>query len=155
MSDEGIGGIKSAGGLAKLPDVIGIPGVIILIQYPVPNDSLGPLPVPSGQGLNPGDARYPGSFKDNMQRIIDTVLSAGKAPYVAEGSLYAFGETRISIRQYNVVIDELVLKTASRSYRLISSAILRPTRSQLTDTVHPNGQGYQAMANLWHNALTQ
>ena len=155
--NEGIGGIKSAGGLANLPDVINrYPGGdYYLIQYGT-NDSLGPLPVPSGQGLNPGDAGYPGSFKDNMQRIIDTVLSAGKAPYVAKVPFTLSGTTRNNlIRQYNVVIDELVLKNGIEVVPPDFFSYFEANPSELTDTVHPNGQGYQAMANLWHNALTQ
>ena len=157
VSSEGVGGIQSAGGLLRLSDAIKRhpDAAYYLIQYGT-NDSLGPLPVPSGQGLNPGDASYPGSFKDNMQRIIDTVLSAGKAPYVAKVPFTLSGTTRNNlIRQYNVVIDELVLKNGIEVVPPDFFSYFEANPSELTDTVHPNGQGYQAMANLWHNALTQ
>jgi hypothetical protein len=42
------------------------------------------LPVPSGLGLSPADGGYPGSFKDNMQQIIDAINAAGKEVCIAK-----------------------------------------------------------------------
>ena len=155
--NEGVGGIKSAGGLARLTDVIKRhpDGDYYLILYGT-NDSLGSFPVPSGQGLNAGDPGYPGSFKDNMQRIIDTVVSAGKVPYLAKVPYTGSGVTRNTLIQlYNVAIDELVVDNGIGIEPPDFFSHFQANPGQLIDTVHPNGLGYQSMAHLWRDALIQ
>ena len=54
-----------------------------LVQWGT-NDADVLLPVPSGLGLEPGDDGYPGSFKDNMQQIINAINAAGKVACLAK-----------------------------------------------------------------------
>ena len=73
----------SSDGVSLIPILLARnPGAqYVLIEYGT-NDAASP--VPSGLGLHSGDAGYAGSFKDNMQRIITAVKTAGKQPYLAK-----------------------------------------------------------------------
>lgn len=157
VANEGISGIKSVGGLAKLPDVIKRhPDADYYLVLYGTNDSSGTFPVPSGKGLNPGDSDYPGTFKDNMQQIIDTLVSAGKVPYLAKIPYTLAGTSRNNrIKDYNIVIEELILKNDINIIPPDLYSHFENNKDQLIDTLHPNGQGYQSIANLWHNALTE
>jgi lysophospholipase L1-like esterase len=125
----------------------------VLIQYGTNDPG---IPIPSGLGLNPGDAGYAGSFNDNMQRIITAVKTAGKLPYLAK---VPFANGNFTSRdplyqQYNQVIDQLV---ATNSITVIPPDLytwFQNHQSQLgPDGLHPTGIGYQSMANLWFSAL--
>ncbi len=57
------------------------------------------------------------------------------------------------VRDYNIVIDELVVEnnlpvTAPDFY-----TYFKQHPSELSDDVHPNGKGCQAMASLWFDGL--
>ena len=54
-----------------------------LVMYGT-NDARMPRPAASGKGKGPGDPGYRGSYKDNMQRIISAIRSAGKIPCLAK-----------------------------------------------------------------------
>jgi lysophospholipase L1-like esterase len=152
--NEGVGGSTSIDGvslidilLSRNPDA-----QYFLIQYGT-NDAGGP--VPSGTGLRPGDAGYPGTFKDNMQRIINKVKAAGKLPYLAKVP-YSSGPfaARNSLYQtYNQVIDQLVAENAIGVTPPDFFSWFQNHQSELADDLHPNGVGYQSMANLWLTAL--
>jgi lysophospholipase L1-like esterase len=94
------------------------------------------------------------TYKNNIQTIISAVIAAGKTPYLAKVPYTT--DVRISnasIQEYNVAIDELksengILVTPPDFY----SWFLSHT-SQLADGIHPNGNGYQSMANLWSSVL--
>ena len=96
----------------------------ILLQYGTNDASVrNLLPVPSGLGLTGGMAGYAGTFKHNMQRIIDAAVAAGRQvclakipvtlascnlvdqcpPYIDPAS----GAKNVVIEDYNAVIDEL------------------------------------------------
>src|SRR5215813_8993055 len=81
--NEGIGGTTSADGVALIAQLLQKhPNAQrFLIMYGA-NDSA--IPIPSGLGLQPDDPLYPGTFKDNMQRIIDAINIAGKAAILAK-----------------------------------------------------------------------
>jgi lysophospholipase L1-like esterase len=126
-----------------------------LVMYGT-NDARQFPAVPSGFGLKPGEAGYSGSYKDNMQTIISAILAAGKIPYVAKVP-YAFdpGVDLLSIQNYNQVVDELIfdndiLVTPPDFYTYFQS---NPGKLG-ADGIHPNGTGYQSMADLWFTALT-
>ena len=111
---------------------------------------------PSGLGLHPGDAGYAGSFKDYMQRIINDLNSAGKMPILAKAPPTPYDSARNNrIQGYNNVVAELVADpnnhitiTPPDFFTYFSSNL-----GQLGDGVHPNGVGYQSMANLWFQVL--
>ena len=104
------------------------------------------------------------TYKSNMQAIISAIKNAGKIPYLAKvpyvdptnpsfpaGLSFSDG----AIRQYNQAIDELVADP------LNGISIVPPDfygwfqshTNQLDDGLHPNGSGYQSMADLWFTAL--
>ena len=122
------------------------------------------VPVPSGLGLQPGNPGYPGSFKDNMQRIINCISGitcisgAGKIAILAKApvALPLNGQRDTLIQQYNLVIDELVsannIPVAPPDFHAYFATHYA---TEYSDTLHPNGVGYQSMADLWFQALTQ
>jgi lysophospholipase L1-like esterase len=114
---------------------------------------------PSGVGLNPTDVDYPGTYKDNMQRIITEIQSAGKVVALAKLPVVLNGQgidpqRDVGIQEYNQVIDELVAAnnitlTPPNLYSYFASHY----STEFADWVHPNGLGYQSMAQLWFQAL--
>jgi lysophospholipase L1-like esterase len=158
--NHGFGGVTSAYGVSLIP--------VLLKKYPDSqyylifygmNDARPWLPVPSGKGLKPGDTGYPGSFKDNMQRIIDAVKGAGKSPILAKinVALPVTGERNLLIEEYNVVIEELVSDPANNVTVQppdFHSYYAQHYPTEYLDSIHPNGIGYQSMARLWCEMLT-
>ncbi|MCD6347480.1 MAG: hypothetical protein J7L96_08695 [Bacteroidales bacterium] len=177
IANEGIGGIQSKGGVEALDKVIARhpEAMLFLVQFGT-NDSWYKKPRRSGQGLQSGDSKFPGSFKSNMQQIITTINRAGKKVCLAKLPI-ALGDNVYSekysrpdkglknkyIKQYNQVIDELAqepqygimvpppdfysyFNTKTQCYRYSDEYI---------DNIHPNGAGYRSIAQLWCQALTQ
>ena len=150
--NEGYGGTTTTDALILLPTVLANHpyATYYLIQYGS-NDAGGNLP--SGLGLNPGDSGYNGSYKDNMQRMISAIKTAGKIPYLAKLG-YTLVDTRnVNILVYNQVIDELVVFNGISVTPPDFYSWFKAHQDQLADIYHPNGVGYQSMANLWLNAL--
>jgi lysophospholipase L1-like esterase len=154
IANEGVGGATSSDGVSYItahlshhPDA-----QYVLIQYGTNDPG---IPIPSGLGLNPGDAGYAGSFNDNMQRIITAVKTAGKLPYLGKVP-YSIGQyiARNSLYQtYNQVIDQLVAENTITVTPPDFYTWFQTHQTQFSDDLHPNGIGYQSMANLWFNAL--
>jgi lysophospholipase L1-like esterase len=152
--NEAVGGTKSIDGVSIIPILLSRnPGAqYFLIEYGT-NDAV--TPVPSGSGLHPGDAGYPGSFKDNMQQIITAVKNAGKLPYLGKVP-YSIGQylARNTLYQtYNQVIDQLVAENNITVIPPDFYTWFQNHQNQFSDDLHPNGIGYQSMANLWQSAL--
>jgi lysophospholipase L1-like esterase len=127
--------------------------------------------------LNPGEPGYEGSFLDNMQQIIDAILNAGKEPILAKVPI-ALGPcstctpftgdpdtaTRNSlIKEYNLIIQALKDDVSNNItvqppdfYVLFNEDVAGGKRYDFEyfDNLHPNGTGYQSMAALWLDALT-
>ncbi len=171
VKNEGIGGITSAGGLAALPGVIAAhpQAQRFLVEYGM-NDARPSLPVPSGLGLNPGNPGYPGTFKDNLQQIINLIHAAGKDVMIAKvGIALGDGATTtppypdpnqgarsLNIQQYNLVVDELVANPANNIAIVppdFYAYFLAHYSTEYYDNIHPNSTGYQSMANLWFQAI--
>ncbi|MBL4851937.1 MAG: hypothetical protein JKY90_06615, partial [Gammaproteobacteria bacterium] len=119
------------------------------------NDSGGTMPTLSGLGLAVDDAGYAGSFKDNIQQIIDAALSAGKVIFLAKAPPYFANTVRnVIVDGYNQVIDELVFENEF-SYvppDLHGYFTANPSEYSI-DGIHPDGVGYQSIANLWCQGL--
>ena len=157
IANEGVGGVSSADGAAFISAT--------LSKYPVANyylvmygtndaDTFFGGPTPSGMGLHPGNAGYSGSYKDNMQRIISAIVLAGKTPYIAKVPYTTLPRyDLLSIQEYNVVVDELVAENGIPVTPPDFYSWFLSHTSQLADGLHPNGTGYQSMANLWSSAL--
>lgn len=157
IANEGIGGTSSADGAASVSStLLKYPlAAYVLVQYGSNDaDTLYGGPVPSGLGLNPGEPGYAGSYKDNMQRIISAIILGGKTPYLAKVPYTTLSRYNImSILEYNAVIDELVSANVISVVPPDFYSWFQAHTSQLADGLHPNGTGYQSMANLWSGAL--
>jgi lysophospholipase L1-like esterase len=126
-----------------------------LVMYGT-NDARLPVPVPSGKGKRPGDPGYRGSYKDNLQQIISAIRSAGKIPCLAKVPYATKSSIDISsIREYNVVVDELVAANNIAVPPPDFYTYFQEHPDQISDGIHPNKIGYESMANLWFIALTQ
>ena len=120
------------------------------------NDAFLPNPTPSGKGMRPGDPGYRGSYKANLQMILSAIRSAGKIPYLAKVPYATKRSIDISrIREYNVVIDELVVANDISVTPPDFFSYFQEHQDELPDGIHPNKIGYESMANLWFIALTQ
>lgn len=112
-------------------------------------------PIRSGKGLLPGASGYSGSFKDSIQRIVTSLKQSNKIPILAKVPFIrnaSASQDRL-IQDYNLVIDELVASNAITVTPPDFYTYFKQNPSQLPDNIHPNGAGYQAMANLWFQAL--
>jgi lysophospholipase L1-like esterase len=170
--NEGVGGDTSSDGLALLPSILNrySEAQHYLIQYGT-NDSSGLLPTPSGIGLESGQEGYDGTFKDNMQQIIDLINGEEREACLAKAPI-ARGQTansepfpdpenaskNLMIQEYNAVIDELV-QDASNGIVVNPPDFYNYFKDHLWDefydNLHPNGVGYQSMADFWSYALTE
>jgi len=156
VANEGIGGTTSANGAASISAALSkYPSAqTVLVQYGSNDADILRPPVPSGLGLNPGEAGYSGSYKDNIQRILSAIILAGKTPSLAKVPYTTLSRYDIlSILEYNGVIDELVAANGISVVPPDFYAWFEAHTSQLADGLHPNGTGYQSMANLWFSAL--
>ena len=174
--NEGVGGLKSLDGtevisadLSRHPD-----SQRFLVQYGT-NDSDPYFPFPSGVGLSPGDSGYPGTYKENMQIIINAVNAAGKevclsklpitlgdTPTSTEYANPDLGRRSVLTKEYNDVIDELKDDFLNRItvippdlYSLFNQDVSGGKRYDFEyyDNLHPNGIGYGSMANEWLESI--
>ena len=161
-----------------------------LIQFGT-NDATPVIPLPSGLGLTSGDAGYPGTYKNNMQQIVDAVEAANviallaKPPirygpcssssqcqsYMQSGIDPETATANVSIREYDLVVDELIVENGLRldpgqpasplfvapdlyAHFLATGTDSTGKSPKFFDWLHPNGVGYQEMADLWSQSLT-
>lgn len=167
--NEGIGGERSSDGLARIQDVITrYPEANFILILFGTNDSNVTFPAPSGLGLNPGDPGYIGSYKYNMQQIIDKIMTSGKVPILGKVPITLgpcalcdpfpdpdVASRNLLIQEYNLVIEELVSSNSISITPPDFYNYFRANQDKMADNLHPNGVGYQSMADLWFNALTE
>jgi len=155
VANEGVSGNTSADGLNLMPTILANyeNARYILILYGS-NDAF--LPVPSGLGLIPKDSGYAGTFKDNLQKIITASIAAGKKPYLAKipFATGSFANLDPLIEKYNNVVDELAIYNGIDVVPPNLYCLYQTYPDQLSDGLHPNGVGYQSMAQWWLDALT-
>ncbi len=165
VRNEGKGGWTSQSGVVKINSILnGHPAALFFLVQFGTNDSTESLSIPSGLGLLPGDPGYSASYKANMQAIVSAVLASGRLPILAKVPIaYGSGKNTYPhpptaprnalIRDYNLVIDELVAENALplAGPDLYTHFAQHP--EQMSDKLHPNGFGYQALADLWADAL--
>jgi lysophospholipase L1-like esterase len=110
-------------------------------------------------------------FQNNMQQIIDAVFAAGKVPYLAKipfllgssstGPQFTDpdnADENMLIIQYNQIIDQLAFDngvpvTPPDFYNHFRDNYFFDGASQYGDNIHPNGTGYQWMADMWSTAI--
>jgi lysophospholipase L1-like esterase len=127
----------------------------ILVMYGTNDAGKG---LPTGLGLHPGDSGYRGSFKDNMQQIINNLVKAGKTVFVAKPPVIIPTNSSADLRlQDDInVINELAADPNNQitvGPDLHSFFAAHTGTDYAPDGVHPNGLGYQHIAQLWFQAL--
>jgi lysophospholipase L1-like esterase len=176
IANEGVGRATSLDGRSSISNVLAAHSESrrILIQYGT-NDAYPWLPIPSGKGLIPGDAGYPASFKDNLQQMINAINLNGKEVGLAKipitlgsntiGEQYIdpdAGVRNVLIKEYNEVVDELknnplnkITVTPPDFYNLFNEDVIGGKRYdfEYADNLHPNGEGYRSMTDLWFESL--
>jgi len=157
VANEGIPGATSADGVATISSVLSnYPSATYYLVMYGSNDAFtaNHPAIPSGMDLLPGDPGYAGTYKDNMQKIISAILAAGKTPYLAEVPYTTkLNYDNAMIQEYNVVIDQLYVANGITVTPPPFYGYFLAHPGELDDGLHPNGVGYQSMADLWFSAL--
>ena len=167
---EAVSGSTSTDGLLDLPAILQRhPDAQRVLSMYGMNDARPWLPKPSGLGLWPGNSGYVGTFKDNMQRMLDLIRNNAKETLLAK-TIIALGDSATGptyldpnqsarsqlIQEYNQVVDELfeanmdIIFIPPDFYSYFE--IHYP--DQYFDNIHPNGAGYRSMADIWFDVLT-
>jgi lysophospholipase L1-like esterase len=156
VMNEGIEGTASFNGVTTIQSILdkhpNAQRIIIMYGH---NDAVNSIP--SGLGLPPGDPGYAGSFKDNMQRMINSVKASGKVALLAKAPavLPVNSQRDLLVQQYNMVVDELAADPLNgipvpppdfHSY-------FASHQNEYADDILMNGTGYESMAQIWFNAL--
>jgi lysophospholipase L1-like esterase len=151
--NEGIGGDKSYNAAhVRINSILerhpGANRALIMLGT---NDSSGTLPVPSGLGCS--GTSCSGTFKGNMQALVNTLISKQITPFVALIPP-TFGSSQASrnlmIQQYNQVIrwELMGIQVGPDFYTFFTNS-----PDLFSDELHPNGLGYKAFWQLWYNVL--
>ena len=150
--NEGIPGDRSTDGLGDVASIVNAysEADYFLLLYGANDVNFN---VPSGQGLLPGQPGYLGSFKGNMQQIIDVIRNAGKIPVLAKVLYQTNPSVDPRIQQYNQVINELIVANSLTVIPPDFYTYYMTNPSLLPDGLHPNGVGYQSMSSLWYNSI--
>jgi lysophospholipase L1-like esterase len=156
--NEAVGGTASADAAASIQALLEKhPEAQVFLTFWGHNDAL--QLVPSGLGLQPGQAGYTGSFKANMQSIINALNAAGKSLVIAKAPpvLPLNSDYHARVQEYNMVVEELA---ADPGNGLIPPPDFHTYFETRTTTHYAgneilNGLGYRDMAQLWFEALTQ
>jgi lysophospholipase L1-like esterase len=171
--NEGIEGETTQEGLERLPSVLAKypeAGRVLLLYGTNNTSPIASQPLESGKGLIPGEEGYAGTYKDYMQQMIDLVNASGKTVAVAKlpvalGTSSSSGDyeepiddeyRNVKARDFNEALDELVEET-SNHISIVPPDLYTYFRNnyetEFFDNLHPNGVGYQSMADLWRSVL--
>ena len=149
VANEGIGGDDSADGLlpTRLPTILTRhpDAKYYLILYGT-NDANPFVNTQSGLGMNPAPA---GSYKANLQQMINLIKNSIKTPYLAKVPFTLDAARIANILEYNQVIAELVAANGISAPPPDFYGWFQAHQDELADSLHPDGVGYQSMAALW------
>ena len=139
---EGIPGYTSTQGLAFLPTILSRhpDSQYFLVLYGT-NDAGGMFPVTSA------------TFKANLQQMIDIIRSTGKEASLAKVPYSLDTGLNEIYQDYNEMIDELVSENSIVVVPPDFYEYFENHQNEFNDILHPDGKGYQAMADLWQVAL--
>ena len=153
--NEGIGGTFSYDGAYRLASTIQrhTKALYWLIAFGT-NDARAPISLPSGVLCIEDDCGD--TFKEYMRSMIIELQDAGKIPVLAlvPFSLDMTVAEDLLVQEYNQVISDLIDEN-----NLIAEApnfytYFKNNTDELFDGLHPNGQGYIKMADMWFDVLT-
>ncbi len=177
FAKEAVPGDKSADGVALISGVLANhpEAQRIILGYGM-NDARPSNPTPSGLGSNPGNPQYPGSYKHNMQQMINAANAVGLEAIlplinIALGDCadpkickpYANperGARTVNIQELNLVIEEIrsemnfdgdatndISVVPPDFYDMFNPNSPTGNQGQFDDNIHPNGEGYRTMVN--------
>jgi hypothetical protein len=108
--------------------------------------------------LNSGDPGYTGSFKHNIQQIINAINAAGKTALLAKAPpvLPVDGPSDSIIQQYNMVMDELAGMPANGIPVPPADfhTYFRSHTAEFANSLDLNGVGHQSLAQIWLQTLS-
>ena len=155
--NDGISGDSSAGVLVRTAKILKsrkeTSAFLLLIGSNDANSGL----VPSGKGLNPGDSGYAGTYKDNLQQIINLLHNPaqGREIYLAKVPYTTNVASNSFVQDYNISINELVTSNSLTVTPPDLFTHFQANQQELrADGLHPNGQGYKSIASLWCIAIS-
>lgn len=163
--------------------------VLILFGTNDANKDSTPPPLASGYDLTPDDPDYSGTYKDQMQQILNVIGNAGKKALIGlipiglgnnASASYFFLDpnTRERNKDYTIPFDTVIKEELATDftnpfpegfsaaiydefdfYATFADTIYEDTDSKwksplYADPLHPNGEGYRTMADLWFSAIT-
>ena len=149
VRNDGNNGETSAQGVDRIDEVLShspeAQAYVVMYGANDSGDSVDP-----GLGLSPGQAGYAGSFKANMQAIIDAVLAEGKTIFLVKTSPYLNSASRnATILVYNQVIDELVSENGFTYTPADAHSYFTANPGEMAaDGIHLTGVGYASLAGL-------
>lgn len=158
IANEGYNGLDSVEMLADFPAILARhpKAQTVLVEIGV-NDSSGAFGGGAGNGLNPGDAGYDGSYKDRMQQVIDLAHGVGKSIMFASIGfvIQAPGQEfrGVRIQNMNLAIGELVVSNNLKPGPDFYNHFKNNQTLLSADGLHPTGAGYNSMADLWRNSI--
>jgi lysophospholipase L1-like esterase len=166
--NAGVEGSTSADGLASIHSILASHGDAygFLIMYGT-NDARPWNHIPPGPG--------PGSFQNNMQQIINAITAAGIKVWIAKPPIALGrgassdpypdpdnGERSLNIKEYIQIIENGlngITLPCPDFYTYFNTMDPQTGRyrylDQYADYLHPNGEGYRSMAQVWFNILIQ
>ncbi|MFN2200537.1 MAG: GDSL-type esterase/lipase family protein, partial [Caldilineaceae bacterium] len=158
--NEGIGGDTSyQAALLRVDSIIrrhaGMDTALVQLGT---NDALAQIP----SGLGCTGTSCDGTFKQNMQALINRLVASAIEPVVAlppptfnSTSPYT-SRSNNRIREYiGVIENELTgIALGPDFFTFFMPSATVQYQSLFSDTLHPNGLGYRVMSYLWHNSLS-
>jgi lysophospholipase L1-like esterase len=165
VANEGIGGDDSASAaFVRINSILArnTDANRALVQLGT-NDSTSLIP----SGLGCTGTACNGTYKGNMQSLINSITATGKQVWIAlapptwgdtSGVPFANPATATRntayIQAYNQVVKtELTNRTVGPDFYNYFLGAGANRYSMFDDTLHPNALGYSVIAHLWHNAL--
>ena len=122
------------------------------------NDTGGTLPIPSGLGCS--GAGCNGTFKQNVQNLIDVLNVAGITPVIALtppifDSVTPLTSVRnVALQAYNsVILTELSNRVIGPDLYTYFLSAAQNRESLYSDDLHFNGYGYKIVAHLWEHYI--
>jgi lysophospholipase L1-like esterase len=161
VMNEGIGGTTSAAGLSAFSATLArhASSQIWLILYGS-NDAAASVPILSGLACSEADlaAQVPscrGTYKANLRQIILSLRQAGKTAALGLVPYHHNAPLGVDdlIVEYNEVVYDLVAEHGLAVVPPDFYGYFASHPEQLMDNLHPDGNGYAAMAQLWYDAL--
>ncbi len=154
--DEGVGGSTSADGAARIASILALhPKATHILLFYGTNDA--------GQSIR----RPKEEYQNYMQQIITAIKNAGKQVYLAKvpislgedpgGEQFSDpdnAEKNLLIKQYNDAVEQLVINNSIPvTPPDLYTQFLNNKDSWFSDNLHPNGNGYVGIAELWRDAI--